>query len=414
MVRSIISPKKIDGDDDPKEWDINDPILISELLELYQRDGYLDLSISFMVDRAMQSGITFREEEKLVRDKFGGDEEFEDYIAYAKWVGIWEELAKAWKWSRLFGEAICVFFMPNEHPTEWDGHYTLPSGKKPYYAEFPERPQCTAAKAYYPFVARNGYKVVKKADPFNAPEVFEILTLDENQDDTGETVETKVYYAHISRVVHFINPQKNLGMRGSSSAEPMVKIVKAKDQMLRSIINRAKSVIAGILAARVTGEDEVDAIDAELSDISFIKKIYVTGNDPIDEQIHLIIPELNMDQFEKLHLILQKAIAVTTHLSIRHFGEEDLPSGLGDGTSKYSSEIERQEMYNIQNHVRRQFETAFWLMGKDSTEFEWNEILDDLQFKENTQNATNPSGSPEGSPQGGLQEGAKGKEENGY
>ena len=357
------------GDEDPEDFDFAHYFTPEELLVLLVTSPPIQKQCVWLPSQALSPWLTFKNDDSAFKGlKFGEVYTFDSFTDWVYWSGVYEEILKSMIWSTAFGSAACVFFTPNDIPTEDE------KGVKTY-GELTE--VATKSQAFYPLIGSNGYRI-SKLDEWGEPEMYELNYKRKDKEYTGEAICTEkiTYYAHASRVVEFNSLSLEMGYKGTSKMQTTAHLATIQRQMLRAVFNQMKNLAAGIAIVRANGDEEKNTVKTAMeAQYSHLSKIYYQGDKALDDVIATIIPDMKVDQLSKINLMLQKQLAQGSNLSIRTLGEEDIASGLGEGGAGFSHILIKSEIKDIQRHYQKSIEHCFFKLGKTDTAFIWNEPI---------------------------------------
>lgn len=382
----------ITGDDDPTEFDFSSYLTPEEILTLLVTSDPINKQCVWLPAQALAAGWKFKKDAPFLAEKFGKPYSFPSFTDWFNWCGAYNESRVAITFAKAFRRSIAIGFMAEENPSDLKG--------KPYYGPItPPSELITKIVACYPYLNQNGFKVYK-LDENDEPEIYGIHITDrdieyyEEDMENKPLMEEKIYYVHASRVVEFIAPKKEMGMKGTSEIQLTGHVAIVQREMFRSVMSIAKNLEAGVAVARAKDKTEADYIDEKMANFSHLTRIKYAGSGPLDDVIKIVVPELKVNQFERFNLVLQKYLGSAMGISIRYMGEEDIATGLGDGGAGISHINTKFEIKEIQRHYKRSLEHVFYLMGKTDSEFEWNDpmVKDEELLKE--QNPLNDKEKP--------------------
>ena len=357
------------GDTDPEKFDFSHYFTSNELLTLLVTSPPIQKQCVWLPSQALSPWLIFNTiDNSFPGLKFGEPYSFKTFTDWVYWSGLYEEILKSMIWSTAFGSAACVFFSPNDEPI------TDETGSKTY-GELTEI--ATKSQAFYPLIGSNGYRI-SKLDEWGDPEMYELNYMRKDKEYTDEAATTKkiTYHAHASRVVEFNSLSLELGYKGTSKMQTTAHLATVQRQMQRAVFIQMKNLAAGIAVVRAANETEKAAVKTAMeTQYSHLSKIYYSGDKDLDDVIKTVVPDLKIDQLDKINLMLQKQLAQGSNLSIRTLGEEDIASGLGEGGAGFSHVLIKSEIKDIQRHYQRSIEHCFFKMGKKDTAFTWNEPI---------------------------------------
>jgi len=356
------------GDTDPEDFNWEDVLTNSDLLNLLLRNGKIRKACAWVSREAVRPRFILKKDKTIKGTKFGKAITFDNVSEYLEWIGFFTELEKAYTWARLFGTSIMVTFLEGE-------------GIKQIYEPLSTYDSC---QAYYPLTSGNGYQIEEVKG-----QIYYKITF------TDILLKTKTFYVHANRVVTFNAPHLELKYEGSSDIEPMAKICIVQEQMLRSFMKRIHMMGSGIAIMKCGGEDEKEILDASIGDgLKYIQKIY-TMEDP-ETVLHMYTPDLNSNQFREIWDIAQEEVANDMNMSKKLISGD--PQG-AISSAKWDTEISYTEVYQTQRHYKKATEHMLFLLGIQDTTFNWNDPFPTEQVDQNNegnQNGTR-SNSEEGS-----------------
>lgn len=377
----------IEGDDDPTEFGYDSYLTPSQLLQLLISSDPINKQCVWLPAQALAAGWKFKSDGPFLAEKFGNSYTFPSFTDWFNWCGAYSEIRVALTWAKAFSKCIVIGYLADEEILKYND--------KEYYGEItPGSDIITKIEAVYPYLEGNGYKIEK------LDEIYAVHKLDKEpdlyEDGTNKPRnEERVFYVHASRVIEFIAPKKEMGRKGTSEIQLTGHNAIVEREMFRSVMAISKNLSAGVKVARAQNKEEADYIEEKLANLSHLKTIKYAGNHNLDDIVKIVIPEMKVDQFAKLDLIMKKSLASSMGISIRYMGEEDIATGLGDGGAGISHINTKFEIKEIQRHYKRPIEHIFYLMGKTESEFEWNDpmVKDEEILQEKTDEETNSSDS---------------------
>jgi len=341
----------IAGDYDPANFDYNTALSRGELLSLFLRNPKIQKATVWFANEMLRERWKFKTKQPITAPKHGIDFEFEQFNDWLEWNGFMQELLKAFMWSLLFGDSILVFY----------------DGKEVSAKEVLLKPSKSYVKcrAYYPNTAGNGY-TIKEVDPmFNIPAMYKI-ELHAHKASNSVTI-----YAPMERVVRFIAPQKELKYGGTSTVSAIAHDCLVQEQIKRAVATQANNLQGGIVALKAATEEERAIVDNAVGDtLTHLRRLYFKNTEEADQLVKLIIPDLKIDQLERLNGILQTDIATGSDISISIL--EGAPQG-ALSSAAFDTFNTYSKVKQLQSHYTHALEEAFFKLGKMDTTFEWND-----------------------------------------
>jgi len=346
----------IRGDYDPKNFDYKLPINRQELLTLFLRNPKIQKATAWFANEILRERWKFISEQPISGDKHGQPFSFTSFNDWLEWMGFMQEAGKAIMWSLLFGEAILVFYDGTEQDA---GNYK--DGNKLFLKDGTNFVKC---KAFYELNKGNGYTIEEIDNFFGIPKVYKI------QLHAHKATANVTYYADAkTRVVRFSAPQKELKYSGTSSVTSIAQDCIVQEQIKRAVATQANMLQSGILAVKASSDTEKDLIDNEIGDsFSYLRRVYYTNPDEIENLFTLIVPDMKIDQLVNLSELLQKDIATGMDVSISNL--EGAPQG-ALSSAEYDTLNTYAKVKQLQAHFTRAMEEAFFKLGKLDTTFEW-------------------------------------------
>jgi hypothetical protein len=357
----------IEGDDDPTEFGYDTYLTPSQLLQLLISSDPINKQCIWLPSQALAAGWKFKTDGPFPAEKFGKPYSFPSFTDWFNWCGAYSETRVLLTWAKTFSKCICIGFLAEDEPSELDG--------KEYYGEIdPGIDIITKIEAIYPYLEGNGYKIQK------LDEIYAIHKTDKEfdlyEDAAARPIQQEtIFYVHASRVIEFIAPKKEMGRKGTSEIQLTGHNAIVEREMFRSVMAISKNLSAGVKVCRAQNKEEADYMSEKTANLSHLRTINYAGNQKLEDIIKIVIPEMKVDQFAKLDLIMKKSLASSMGISIRYMGEEDIATGLGDGGAGISHINTKFEIKEIQRHYKRPIEHLFYLMGKTDSEFEWNDPM---------------------------------------
>jgi hypothetical protein len=378
----------IKGSKNPAHFKFSDLITPKELLLLYISCDPVHKMAYWLPAMALQAGWEFDAKDGTFDGfKNGKPFEFKKFMDWFRWSWSKRELLKAMSWSILFSKAILVGYIADDKPIIHEK-----SGKK-YYGPILQGTQrittWEAVWVYQTTIDGNGYKVYE-LDDNGYPEIYAVHKTNTDIDLYEKGVKNtseEIFLFHKSRIVTLQFIGKEMGRDGTSGAQQIAHLALAQREMFQTVISICKNVQAGILAIREQNPADAAIIDTDLADtLSCMDVLRVSGNRPLKDYLDIIVPEMKVQQFEKLNLMLTKAIASSIGISIRQLGEEDIATGLGDVGGEISHAMTKFQIKDIQELYQRPIEEMIYLMGKEDSSFTWNEpfVKDEETLQTNT------------------------------
>ena len=366
MSQNNLIGSYVEGDDDPTDFDYNSLLTPSQLLQLLISSDPINKQCVWLPSQALAAGWKFKLDDSFPAEKFGNPYTFPSFTDWFNWCGAYSETRVALTWAKAFSKCIIIGYLADETPTTYKN--------KEYYGEIqPGTDILTKIEAIYPYLDGNGYKIEQ------LDEIYAIHKTDKEpdlyEDGSRPTNEETIFYVHTSRVIEFVAPKKEMGRKGTSEIQLTGHNAIVEREMFRSVMSISKNLSAGVKVARAQTKEEADYLETKLANLSHLKTIKYAGTHSLDDIVKIVIPEMKVDQFAKLDLIMKKSLASSMGISIRYMGEEDIATGLGDGGAGISHINTKFEIKEIQRHYKRPIEHLFYLMGKTESEFEWNDPM---------------------------------------
>lgn len=338
-----VGSRYIAGDADPEDTSFLDPMTRDESLVLLLRNGKIRKATSWVAREAVRPRFIMKNEKQIAGTKHNKPFIFPTILEYLEWIGFFTELEKAKTWSRLFGTAIMVLFKEGEE---------IPDLFLPLTAY-------DSVRAYHPLAGGSGYQILTAKDN---SWYYHISFKDELNN-------SKTYKIHKDRIITFNAPHLELTFAGSSCVEPILKIAKIQEQMLRSVLQRLHFMGAGILTINVANEEEKTIVEAAIAkSAKYLDVLYTT--DMVDSALKVDVPDLKPAQFREFWDIMQEEIANGSNMS------KKLISGDPQGTissAQWDTEISYTEVYQTQRHYKKDVESVLYKLGIEDTTFEWND-----------------------------------------
>jgi hypothetical protein len=372
----------------PSDFNYNHFFSDAELLEYLKIYPGIDLQCRYLVDMALEAGIKFAKEQPIEGEKFGNDWTFPTFIEYLKWIGAYDTVSQAMMWGRNLGLSICAVFLPDEEPdTDSEIEYYEKKDKtsrkrkkslkgKDYYGPLKDEEigEATRVEAYHPRINGNGYTIAQVVEgTTNEPEIYKIYytNRDAYYEDSNRINATKTYFIHASRVVEFHWKNKEMGRRGETTLNSTIHLVKTMEEATRAVYTQLKDLQAGITIFRADDQPEAEYMNKKTENFDHKNKVAYSGDDPLDDVLHWLVPEMKADQLERILLMMKKEYSQGARVSLRALGEEDIATGLGEGGVEFSQSLMVHEIKSIQEYYRKPLEHIFYHLGKDNTAFEW-------------------------------------------
>lgn len=369
--------KTIRGDENPNDYDFATRLLNRERLILYRTNYVVDKLCKWLPAQALVNGWTFKKEnEKTFKGlKFGNEYVFDTFTDWFHWIGAYEEVLKAMGWEFLFSQAILVCFLEDESPEQ----INLDDGSiEEIYGEIePGVDTVGKIQAYYPFTDQNGYRIIQNG------EWYKVYIYQKNESDLYEETKfrTKILRVHQSRIINFNGFVKELGYDGDAVSDLIVDLAIIQRQMNRATFTQLHQLSGGTVVYKSANNDEADSIKIALdTQYNYLTRIAWTGDEPLDEVLKVIVPEMKADQLNAISLLIVKEMASAMGLSIRNFGYEDIASGMGEGGTLFSLGLIKARIKEVQRRHTRPLEHLFYLLGKLDTAFIWNVPLEDMEI----------------------------------
>jgi len=355
------------GDFDPKNFSYKTAVTNEDLLSMLIRNGKIKKATVWYAGEAMRERIEFDEEQEMTQLKFGQTHTFKTFNEWLTWNDFWIEALKAMFWSLLFGEAILIFYDGKELDSGVYGETT----KKFYAAEKEWKNDYLKCKAFYPLTSGNGYTPIKPNPNFGNPEAYQINLMMDKAESSEE------YYVGAYRVVRFNAPQLSLKYSGTSTVSQVFKDSLVQEQIKRAIAAQMNMLQAGIMAIKAANADEKKTVSDAIGDsLSYLRRVFVKDIEEVDKILKMFVPEMKIDQFDKMNTILQKDIASGIDMSTSTL--EGAPSGQ-QSSAAYDTLNTYSKIKQIQTHFTKPFEESFFKLGKKETTFTWNDPTPQLQ-----------------------------------
>ena len=355
----------IKGDDDPNDFTFEDGLNSAEVLNLFERNGKAR-KIMWFVNDVFKNGLLFKIPESIIAPKF--KDKLFNYDTWWEWFEFSkgkDETKLAMIWSEVLGDCITIHFT-----TEDENITTLyKETEKPFFGE--TKDDFVQNKAIYGLTDSIGYEVIEQTEGvIPEPEVYKI-TLKDIDKVTEDTKEIREFYVHASRVVRYKAQPVRLDQHGSSMLSTGGKYMLIQEQILKAVFETANNLCAGLQITRVNGKTEKDNVKASLTNDVWtrLNKLWYDGDQPLDEIVKMIIPDLKTGQLMELYLISQKEIANSLNISIRNLGEEDISSGFGSGAAESSTGVTNDATKHLQDHYKPTLEHEFFMMNRVDTRF---------------------------------------------
>ena len=343
----------IRGDRDPKDFDYKTAMTREELLNLSLRNPKIQKATAWFANEVLRERWEFEKDESISGMKFGEAFTFPTFNDWLEWNGFMQEVQKAITWSLLFGDAIIVFY---------DGKEST-SGKKGNDFHLKKGENYIMCKAFYEMTKGNGYRI-EEVDPFFGTAKQYKITL-----HAYRAKESVSYIVDDDRVVRFSAPQKELKYEGTSAVTTIAKDCLVQEQIKRSVMSQANMLQGGILAVKASTEEEKDLVDVEIGDsFSYLRRVYCKNSEEMDNLFKLIVPDLKIEQLEKMNDILQRDISTGMDMSKSNL--EGAPQG-ALSSAEYDTLNTYSRVKQLQAHFTRSMERCFKMFGKDNTQFEW-------------------------------------------
>jgi len=351
----------IAGDSDPAEFKYTNKLSATDLLSLFLRNPKIQKATVWFAGEMLRERWEFKTKQPISGMKHGITYQFKTFNEWLEWNGFMQEVLKAAMWSLLFGEAIIVFYDGTESSASVN--YTGTNFK--HLTATKSADGYSSCRAYYPEVKGNGYSI-KDVDPlFGTPNTYK-LHLHAQKASTSVT-----YYIDKSRVVRFPAPQKELKYSGTSTVSAIAHDCLVQEQIKRAVATQANNMQGGIVAVKAANETERDLINNQIgSTLTHLRRVYYKHADEYDKLVHLIIPDLKIDQLKGLNDILQTDIATGMDMSISVL--EGSPQG-AISSAGFDTMNTYAKVKQLQSHYTRALEECFFLFGKIDTTFDWND-----------------------------------------
>jgi len=344
------------GDYDPNNFSYNTITSRDELLTLSLRNSKIQKGTAWFASEVMREKWEFEKDQAVLSLKHGTTYTFKKFNDWLKWIGALKEYLKAIYWSLLFGDTILIHY---------DGNESKLDRKKRGKFILPDATDFIKCKAFYRHTKGCGYTVTEVDDFTGIPTQYKI------QLQTEKAKKSITYYVNADRVVRFSAPQKELKYSGTSNVSTIVKDCIVQEQIKRAVAASANMLQKGILAIKASTEDEKTLINAEIGDsFSYLRRVFFTNAEDIDNLFKLIVPDFKIDQLAKLNDIFQTDIA--TGIDIARSNLEGAPEGAISSASQNTMNT-YSKVKQLQSHYTRALEESFFKLGKLDTSFEWND-----------------------------------------
>lgn len=348
----IGSSTYIAGDYDPSEFKYTDDLSRDTLLSLLLRNPKIQKSTVWYASEMLRERWEFKEKQPISAPKHSKElYDFETFDEWLEWNGFLQELLKALFWSLLFGDSILVFYTGKEKAAK---KMELSPGK-----------DFVKCKAYYPITKGSGYILEKVNSLFNVADMYKIKL------HAHKASESVTIFAPKERVVRFSAPALELKYAGTSVVSAVAHDCIGQEQIKRGIVSVANNLQPGILVVKAATKDERDLIDNSIGDtLTHLRRVYVKDAEELEKVLKLVIPDLKIDQIEKLNRILQTDIATGTFMSISIL--EGAPQG-ALSSAAFDTFNTYSRVKQLQSHYKQAVEKAFFKLGKKNTVFTWND-----------------------------------------
>jgi hypothetical protein len=350
----------IKGDYDPSDFSYQNTLTKAELLNLYIRNPKIQKATAWFAGEVLRERWEFEVDQPIESVKHGLPFLFKTFNTWLEWNGFIQEALKAISWSLLFGDTIIVFYDGKEaaSPDKYG------NGNKQYLKPATDYVKC---KAFYEETKGNGYTIID-VDPFSGiPKTYKI------QMHAHRAEKAITYYVDASRVVRFSAPQKELKYQGTSTVTAIAHDCLVQEQIKRAVAVQANNLQSGILALKANTDAEKDIINSAVGDaMTHLRRVFFRNNEDIDSLIKVIIPDLKIEQLEKLNKILQTDVATGMDMSISIL--EGAPQG-AISSAAFDTFNTYSKVKQLQSHYTRAMEESFFKFGKLDTTFTWNDPM---------------------------------------
>jgi hypothetical protein len=345
------------GDLDPEDFSYTLPLSRPELMALFLRNSKIKKAVAWFASEMIRERWEFETDETIVGTKHGAEFTFPKFIDWLEWNGFMQEVLKALMWALLFGESIMVFYSDSdEKSVKWkktDQLY-LAKSASPF----------VKCKAFYEEINQNGYMIEEVDEFFGIPKTYRITLM------TYKSKKAVKYFVDANtRVVRFSAPQMELKYAGTSTVSTIAKDCIVQELAKRSTAVQLMNTASGILACRVSGEEEKTQLETEIKDtLTHLKKVYASGNMAFEEMFKIIVPDLKIDQLAGMNELMQQDIATGIDMSISNL--EGAPQG-ALSSAEYDTFNTYSKVKQLQSHFKRAFEECFFKLGKQETTFQF-------------------------------------------
>jgi hypothetical protein len=362
----------IKGDYDPSNFSYQNTLTKTELLNLFIRNPKIQKATAWFAGEVLRERWEFEVDQPIESLKHGQPYTFKTFNEWLEWNGFIQEVLKTITWSLLFGDAIMVFYDGKEENANNSNKRFL----KP-------ATDYVACHGFYEETKGNGYSIID-VDPFTGiPKTYKIQ-LHPNKAEKAIT-----YYVDASRVVRFPAPQKELKYQGTSTVTAIAHDCLVQEQIKRAVAVQANNLQSGILALKANTNTEKDLINSDVGDaMTHLHRVFFRNNEDIDSLIKVIIPDLKIDQLEKLNKILQTDVATGMDMSISIL--EGAPQG-AISSAAFDTFNTYSKVKQLQSHYTRPMEESFFKFGKKDTTFTWNDPMPKGEQKEAAPNSDEQS-----------------------
>lgn len=362
--------KSLPGDEHPSDFSFKQNLTPAQLLDLYERNEIIQMACDWVSHEALRERVTFAKEQPVTAKKFDTNFEFKTFDDWLEWIGFWVEIQKAFQWSQLLGNAICVFWDDKKgiNHKYANGDITIDINENNFYPANSNPQGYISLTAFYPFDGTSGYNV-KDSDDNGKPLLYEI------QIKTEYMKKSKKVYVPRERVVEFNNIPKRIQYGGSSRVTSIALTSLAEEQMTEALVTAMKKVAGGIFVGYASSEDEMNSIRSEAKgkDICYLDEIWLV---PGAQPPTWIMPDMKLGEYQYMYDILGVKYARGLRMARKVIDGESqgYQSSAGyDLLYTYTTSKELQKLFN------RQMEECFYRLGKLDTRFEWNEIIPQIE-----------------------------------
>ena len=374
------------GDVYPSNFSWLSPLTARDLLALYKRNEYIQLSVDWMSWEAFRKGISFiNEDEVVVGDKFGQEYIFKGYDfetsdsqvihisafqEFLMWIDAWKQIMTGVAWSRLYDEGSLIVFLDD----------TIPELSEPG----------TDDRIWRANPNPQGYMRFIVIQPLQAGNSIGFTVDNEKWDElTNEVKEYRVqikrgektinYFIEADRCIHLLWRKKENGWKGFSRVKSFAHIALSEEQFTKRLLQRAAKVVGGILTIDAESNEEMDALDNAIgTDLTSIDRIYKKPG----REIEYKTPDLKAaGEMASIFEIYSKKLCRHMRISQLMLDGEHTGASLG-GNDNAEIMNSYSEIFQIQEHYRNDLEKIFFKLGKKDTRFVYVDILPENMMSE--------------------------------